>query len=103
MAKKTNAIGMRIGVNQTWRSQWYANKKQNRSRLEEDLKARKYLSEKLSSAGLDELVIRRTMNATEIEVFVARPGVVIGRGGAGIEEIKKELSRMLGADVDFKV
>ena len=104
MSKKTNIIATRIGFNKNWKSLWFAGNKADYKRmLQEDLKVREYLKGKLQKAGLDRVVIRRYLGRTEVVAFVARPGVVIGRGGAGIEEIKKELKRVLKTTVDFKV
>ena len=103
MGQKINPIGFRIGINKTWKSNWFADKKRYRDQVLEDRKVRDFLNQKLDSAGVDRISISRSVNSIEVEVTVARPGVVIGRGGEGIEDIKKELNRMLQTKVDFKV
>lgn len=103
MGQKINPVGIRIGINKTWKSNWYADKKKYREQVLEDHKVRGFLNEKLDSAGIETINISRSLNSIEVEIKVARPGVVIGRGGEGIEDIKKELNKMLKTKVDFKV
>lgn len=103
MGQKVNPTGFRIGVNKDWNSVWYAPKSQYGDLLLEDLKVREHVREKLSSAGIDTVKIKRSMNRILIEVTVARPGVVIGRGGTEIEALKKELNRMMKGQVELKV
>lgn len=103
MGQKVNPHGFRLGVNKAWSSAWYAPKNQFADLLLEDIKLRKFINEKLQSAGVDSVRIKRSMNKVTIEVTVARPGVVIGRGGASIEELKKQVSKMMNGDVDLKI
>lgn len=103
MGNKTNPTGMRVGVNQNWRSVWYADKSQYSDLLHEDIKVRKHVQEKLRNAGVHRVKIERSMNSITVNVIVARPGVVIGRGGAGVDELKKDLDRMLSGKVDLKI
>lgn len=103
MGQKVNPTGFRIGVNKGWNSIWYAPKSQFGDLLLEDLKVRKFIKEKLRPAGIDTVKIKRSMNKILIEVTVARPGVVIGRGGSGIEALKKEIKRMIKGDVELKI
>lgn len=103
MGQKVNANGIRVGVNKGWRSFWYAPKDQYADMLHEDLKLKKYIRGKIEAAGVDMIKIKRSMNKVLIEITVARPGVVIGRGGSGIEEMKKELNRIVKGDVELKV
>ncbi|MEP7103715.1 MAG: 30S ribosomal protein S3 [Candidatus Dojkabacteria bacterium] len=99
---KVNPIGFRIGVNKNWPSRWYATKVDYSDKLLGDRKARKLISEKLKSAGVASIIIKRFVNKILIEVNVARPGVVIGRSGAGINTLKDELSKLLKQPVDIK-
>lgn len=103
MGQKIHAKGYRIGVNIPWRSRWYAKGNEYTDKLHEDLKVRKFIKDRLQPAGVDSVVIKRPSNKIEIEVKVARPGVVIGRGGSGIEELKEELRKILNTKVDLTV
>jgi len=103
MGHKVNPTGFRLGVNKGWNSVWYATKEEFAKNLHEDLKLRAYVFDKLFNAGVQSAVIKRSMNKVLIEVKVARPGVVIGRGGAGIEELKNNLKKMVKGDVELKI
>lgn len=103
MGQKVNPTGFRLGVNQNWRSQWFASKQDYADKLLNDIKVRNFVREKLTSAGVAELYIKRFVKKVLIEVHVARPGVVIGRGGSGIEELKKDLVRMVNNEVEIKI
>jgi small subunit ribosomal protein S3 len=103
MAQKMNANAMRLGVGKTWDSLWYADGEKYKNQLHQDIEIRKYLKEKLSMAGLDKIEITRSMNNLDVNVFVARPGVAIGRGGKGIDEIKKVLAKKYKTPIDIKI
>ena len=103
MGRKVNANAIRMGINKTWNSVWYSPKAQFGEVLAQDLKIKKYVLEKMKDAGIDSVIINRAMNKVEIEVFVARPGVAIGRGGEGIDLLQKELKRMTKKDVEIKI
>lgn len=103
MGQKINATGFRVGVNKGWGSFWYAPKEQFADLLLDDLKIKKFIRSKIEAAGVNLVKIKRSMNKVIIEVRVARPGVVIGRGGSGIEELKKELNKMIKGEVELKV
>lgn len=103
MGNKIQPTGYRMGVNKTWRSKWYAKGDEYEKQLHDDLKVRNYIKKKLQAAGVDKVVIKRSSNKLSIDVKVARPGVVIGRGGSGIEDLKKDLNRLLKAKVDLTV
>lgn len=103
MGNKINATGFRIGVNKGWNSFWYSPKDQYATLLHDDLKIRSFVRKKIEAAGVNAVKIKRSMNKVLIEVKVARPGVVIGRGGAGIEDLKKELNKMIKGEVELKV
>lgn len=96
MGQKIHPKGYRIGTVFTWSSRWFADKRLYRSLLYEDVKIREDLFRRLKSAGLSEVEIERSINKVKIILHVARPGVVIGRGGSGLEEIKKYLERFIG-------
>jgi small subunit ribosomal protein S3 len=91
MGQKVNPIGFRIGNLYTWNSSWYAGKKNFKDVLLEDIKLRKFLMEKLRLAGIVGVKIERSINKIKIIPQVTRPGVVIGRGGSGLEQLKKAL------------
>src|SRR3990167_10182695 len=98
MGQKIHPKGYRIGTVFTWSSRWFADKRLYRALLYEDVKIREELFRRLKSAGLSEVEIERSINKVKITLHVARPGVVIGRGGSGLEEIKKYLEAFV-ADV----
>jgi len=91
MGQKVNPIAFRIGTLYTWNSLWYANKKNFRKILLEDIDIRKFLMDRLKLAGIVGVKIERSINKIKIIPQVTRPGIVIGRGGSGLEELKKEL------------
>jgi small subunit ribosomal protein S3 len=93
MGQKVNPIGMRLGVNRTWDSRWYANKVDYADKLFEDLQIRSYLSKKLASSGISKIVIERPAKKAVITVFTSKPGIVIGKKGADIETLKKQLAK----------
>lgn len=99
MGHKINPTGFRIGVNKNWSSIWYKTKPEYADTVIEDQKIRKFLKTKLKNAGMAKILIKRSMNKVMIELMVARPGVVIGKGGSGIEELHKALSKVTKADV----
>jgi len=107
MGQKVSPIGMRIGVNKNWNSRWYADDKNYHVFLNEDIKVREYLEKSLKDAMLSHVEIERTKgekgNKVVIMLFVARPGVVIGQDGKNINEIKDNLTKMIGAGADVRV
>lgn len=90
MGQKTNPIGNRLGIIRTWESRWFA-KKDYSNRLNEDLNLRKILKEKLFHAGMSKIEIERVGEKIKITVFAARPGIIIGKKGAEVEKLKKEV------------
>ncbi|MGL5719986.1 MAG: 30S ribosomal protein S3 [Alphaproteobacteria bacterium] len=103
MGQKTNPIGFRLGVNRTWDSRWYASKKDYVKLLHEDLALRKFLKSRLSDAEISQVVIERPHKKPRITVYSARPGVIIGKKGAGIEKLRLDLSEMLGDEINFNI
>ena len=91
MGQKVNPIGFRIGIGKVWKSRWFVDKKNYPKNLLEDLKIRKFLFEKLRLSGIVSVEIERLINKMKIIIYVSRPGMVIGRGGSGLEELKKIL------------
>lgn len=102
-AHKVNPVGFRIGVNKNWNSRWYASKEDYAEKYLSDKKVNALVEEKLKQAGVASIVIKRLINKVLIEISVARPGVVIGRGGAGINALKEELTKLLKTNVDIKI
>lgn len=98
MGQKVNPIGMRIGTVKTWDSRWYAGKNYAAFILEDD-KIRKFISKKLSHAGISRVEIERSAKKIRLRIFTARPGIVIGKKGAEIEQIKNELTKLIDREV----
>ena len=96
MGQKTHPTGFRIGVIQNWASRWYAKFKNYGEFVAEDAKIRKYIKKKLYNAGVSKILIDRKAQNTIITVVTAKPGIVVGRGGQGIEELKQDVSKYLG-------
>jgi small subunit ribosomal protein S3 len=96
MGQKVNPIGLRLGVNRTWDSRWYANTGEYGRLLHEDLKIRKILREKLAGAGISRIIIERPLKKCRVTIYTAKPGVVIGKKGADIEKLRKDLAKMAG-------
>jgi len=93
MGQKVNPIGLRLGINRTWDSRWFAGKDYG-TLLHEDLRLRKYLFERLRQAGISRVVIERPAKKPRITIHTARPGVVIGKKGADIEKLRQALGKM---------
>ena len=102
MGQKVNPHGLRVGVIKDWDSKWYA-EADFADCLVEDYKIREYLKKKLYSAGISKIEIERTSDRVKVNVFTAKPGVVIGKGGADIEVTKKELQKMTGKKVNVDI
>ncbi len=92
MGQKVNPIGLRIAVNKNWRSIWYANKKDYLNFLHEDFAIRGFLKKKLMSAAVSKIVIERATNRIRVNIFTARPGIIIGKKGTDLENLKKEVA-----------
>ena len=102
MGQKINPIGLRVGVNRTWDSRWFASKDYAKL-LHEDLKLKKYLRERLLQAGVSRIVIERPAKKARVTLHTARPGVVIGKKGADIEKLRSDLSKMTGSEVSLNI
>lgn len=103
MGQKVNPVGFRIGHQYTWSSRWFADSGKYKNFLLEDVKLRKALTKKLKNAGLSKVEIERSQDKRMIKLHVSRPGVAIGRGGTGIEELKKFLLNFLKIDQPGKL
>ena len=95
MGQKVHHTGFRLGTTFDWKSRWYTTAKNYSSKVIEDFKLRKYLRDKLSNAGLVEVAIERSVKKIKVILLVSRPGVVIGRGGSNLEEIRKGIEKIL--------
>lgn len=102
MGQKVNPIGMRLGINRTWDSRWFADR-QYAPRLIADLKLREYVKDKLKAAGISKVIIERAAQNTRVTVHTARPGVIIGKKGADIEKLRKDLSTHAGSEVALNI
>lgn len=102
MGQKVNPIGLRLGINRTWDSRWYADS-EYADLLHEDIALREYLNERLSQAGVSRVVIERPAKKARVTIHTARPGVVIGRKGADIEKLRLDLSKMTGSEVSVNI
>lgn len=102
MGQKVNAIGLRLGITKTWDSRWYADAAYA-DKLHEDLKIEKHLKKTMESAGISKIIIERPNKKLHITIHTARPGVVIGKKGADIDKIKKDLSRFSADEVSLNI
>ena len=96
MGQKTHPVGYRLIVNKKWSSNWFASRNNFSGDLEEDMKIRKYISHRLSNAGISKVEIARSSKKVTVTIFTARPGIVIGRGGEEVNQLKKELRQLTG-------
>jgi len=102
LGQKVNPIGLRLGINKNWNSRWYADKSY-RSMLYEDLKIRGYLKKKLYHAGISHIDIERAVNKAKVNIYAARPGIIIGKKGAEIEKLKKELENVSSSEIIINI
>ena len=103
MGQKMNPHGLRVGVIKDWSSKWYADSKNFSEYLVEDHKIREYVKKKLFVSGISKIEIERTAKFVRVNVFTAKPGLVIGKGGALAETLKNELSKMINKDVNLNI
>lgn len=102
MGQKVNPLGLRLNITRTWDSIWYADK-EYAVYLLEDQKIRKFLKKRLNHAGMSKIVIERTGEKVRAKLFTARPGIVIGKKGAEIEILKKDLEKLIGRKVTLDI
>ena len=103
MGQKVHPTGARLGIIKDWSSKWYADSKNFADYLVEDQKIRKYLKKKEYEAGISEIEIERTAKMVKVNVYTAKPGILIGKGGAGAETLKNEIKKLIGKDVNLNV
>ena len=99
MGQKVHPHGVRVGIIKDWDSKWYADKNNFGDNLVEDYKIRKYLKKSLFSAGIAKIEIERTDSKVRIHIYTAKPGVVIGKGGAEKDKIKAQVEKLIGKNV----
>ncbi len=103
MGQKVSPHGLRVGIIKDWSSTWYADKKEFSNNLVEDYKIRKYLKDLLKSSGIDKLEISRRNDKVKVDIYTAKPGMIIGKGGAAIEEVKKKVAKLVNKQVDLNI
>jgi small subunit ribosomal protein S3 len=103
MGQKVNPIGLRLGINRTWDSRWYSGKREYGQLLHEDMKIRDYLREQLKQAGISKILIERPHKKCRVTIYSARPGVVIGKKGADIEKLRRDISKMTESEVHLNI
>jgi len=100
MGQKVHPVGMRLGISADWNAKWYASKKDFPNLLNADIKVREYLREKLANANVSRIQIERPTGSANITIHTARPGVVIGKKGADIENLRREVSKIIGLHIN---
>jgi small subunit ribosomal protein S3 len=103
MGQKVNPIGLRLGINRTWDSRWFAEKGEYAKLLHEDMKIRSFLEKRLLQAGVSRIVIERPAKKARITIHSARPGVVIGKKGADIEKLRLEITKLTASEVHLNI
>jgi small subunit ribosomal protein S3 len=102
MGQKANPIGNRLGIIRGWDSNWYGGKNYS-DKLVEDEKIRKYLLARLSKGGVSRIVIERTLKLITVTIHTARPGIVIGKGGAEVDKLKEEVKKLTRKEVQINI
>ena len=103
MGQKVHPTGVRVGIIKDWNSKWYADSKNFADYLVEDQKIRKFLKKKLYAAGISKIEIERTAKIVKINLYTAKPGIVIGKGGAGADAVKQEVAKLIGKEVNLNI
>jgi small subunit ribosomal protein S3 len=103
MGQKVTPIGLRLGINRTWDSRWFARKGDYAKLLHEDMHMRKVLKQRLGQAGVSRIIIERPHKQCRVTIYAARPGVIIGKKGADIDKLRKDLSAMTEGDVALNI
>ncbi|MFN3428809.1 MAG: 30S ribosomal protein S3 [Candidatus Sericytochromatia bacterium] len=103
MGQKIHPIGLRLGINRTWSSRWYADTKNYPALVLEDTKVREYIKKKLFAAGISKIDIERKSDQVEVAVHTAKPGIIVGRGGQGIDQLRKDVQTLTNKKVQINV
>ena len=99
MGQKVNPKGLRIGVNKDWEANWYASKKDFGTLLNKDTKIRKFIEKNMKDAAVAQVIIERTEKRTDVKIYTAKPGIIIGRGGEDIEKLRNQLKKLVDEEV----
>jgi len=102
LGQKTNPVGIRIGINRTWKSLWF-DEKDFSKKLAEDLMLRKYVRKRLPNAGISEIEIKRTPKRITLTVHTAKPGIVIGKKGTEVDKLKEELQKVTSQEIQINI
>jgi small subunit ribosomal protein S3 len=102
LGQKVNPIGFRLGVNKTWNSQWFSERNYS-NLLHEDIKAREFIKKKFYHAGISKIEIERAADKAKVNIYTARPGIIIGRKGSEIEKIKKDLEKIMTGEAIINI
>ena len=102
MGQKVNPIGLRVGINRTWDSRWFSDR-DYANRLVADLRLREYIKDRMKPAGISKVIIERAAQNTKVTIHTARPGMIIGKKGADIEKLRKDLSTHAGSEVALNI
>lgn len=102
MGQKVNPIGLRIGINRTWNSKWYA-EKTYAGQIEEDIAIQKFIKKRLKHAAISKIEIERTSRKTKVNIFSARPGIIIGRKGDEVDKLKSSLGKLTKREVAVNI
>ena len=103
MGQKVNPVGLRLGVNRTWDSRWYAKKEEYGRLLHQDIEIRTQLKKRLVQAGVSRIIIERPHRKCRVTIYAARPGVIIGKKGADIEKLRKDLQDLAEGEVFLNI
>ncbi|MEM7302304.1 MAG: 30S ribosomal protein S3 [Pseudomonadota bacterium] len=103
MGQKVNPVGLRLGINRTWDSRWFATKGEYGDLLNQDLKIREYLNKELKAASISKIVIERPHKKCRVTIHSARPGIIIGKKGADIEKLRKKVASMTDSEVHINI
>jgi small subunit ribosomal protein S3 len=103
MGNKVNPIGLRLQVNRTWDSRWFANTKEYGALLHEDLKIREFIKKRCANAGVSRVVIERPHRKCRVTIHTARPGVIIGKKGADIEKLRQEVAKLTDSELHLNI
>src|SRR5678816_1388457 len=103
MGQKINPVGLRLGINRTWDSRWFADGADYGRLLHDDIKVRRALKKRLYQAGVSRIIIERPHKKCRITIYAARPGVIIGKKGADIEKLRKDVAAMTDGEVHLNI
>lgn len=103
MGQKVHPYGLRLGIVRDWQSRWFANKREYADLLHEDLKLRQHIKERFYTAGVSRIEIERAANRVKLTIHAARPGMVIGKGGAEVDRLRKDLEKETGKQIQINI